>query len=375
MTNTAGGYIYGRDDCDMTIAGTCFVSKETNTHISHRAQKLMKVLVENYLKHGQPLGSKTLAEISDLSVSSATIRNIMGELEQSGFVESPHTSAGRVPTTQGYRLFVDNFLTIRQLNETAVKQLETQLLPEKPAVELLPKASLLLSELTSLAGIVRVPSKKVTRIKQIEFLPLEEKRVLAILVLDDNEVQNKVIHTHRFYTRDELQKAANYVNAHLVGEELSVARASILKQMQKEKAEVDSLMKVAVDLAHKSLDDDTISASDDYHLSGDRNLLDFVEAGDLSNLKAIFEAFHQKQDILALLDKAIYADGVRIFIGEESDTRGFKACSVISAPYHIDNQPVGVLAVVGPTRMRYDKVIPIVDITAKLLSSALNQTD
>ena len=333
----------------------------------------MKVLVENYLLEGQPIGSKTLAQLSDLSVSSATIRNIMGELESHGFVESPHTSAGRVPTVQGYRLFVDKLLTIAELSPDVVTQVRQELSPSRPTQELLTRASFLLSDLTQMVGMVRVPQRKVTRIKQLEFMPLTERRILVILVLDDHEVQNRVIYSQRSYSREELQQAANYVNTHLAGKELSMAREDLVAQMQQDKEQLSDLMRLAIELAGKSLN--TESCDDDYHLAGDNNLLDFVDDGDFSSLKSIFEAFRQKQEILALLDKALQGDGVQLFIGEESGTAGFNGCSVVTAPYEIEGRSVGVLAVVGPTRMPYQQVIPMVDITAKLLSAALNHSD
>ncbi|MCO7224617.1 heat-inducible transcriptional repressor HrcA [Pleionea sp. CnH1-48] len=343
------------------------------TELSPRAQQLMKVLVENYLRNGVPIGSKTLAQISELSVSSATIRNIMGELEHSGFVQSPHTSAGRVPTAQGYRLFVDNLLTVKQLEETTIQQLQTELSPQKPAIELISSTSHLLSELTHMAGLVRVPNRQVNRIRQIEFMPLTETNILAILVLDEQDVQNRVIKVEQPISREELLRASAFVNEHLAGKELSHARDELLGKMRSEKAQLDSLMQTAIKLAEQSLQHENDDKG--YHLSGDSNLLNFAVDGELGDLKAIFDAFRQKQEILNLLDKVIKADGVQIFIGEESETDGFQGCSIVTAPYQIEDAPVGVLAVVGPTRMRYDKVVPIVDITAKLLSSALNHSD
>ncbi len=342
--------------------------------ISERANQLMKVLVENYMRHGQPVGSGTLAKISDLSVSPATIRNILGELEQQGLVESPHTSAGRVPTAQGFRLFVDHLLTVKTIQKDTLERMTDQLNPHQTAQELFSCTSRLLSEMTHMAGLVKVPSRNVTRIKHIEFMALTERRVLVVLVLDDHEVQNRVIYTERSFSPSELVQATNYVNQHLVGIEISQARKKLLTSMRDEKQRIDHLMQLAIELADKGLRED--SYSDDYHLAGDKNLLDLADgANDLLNIKAIFDAFQQKQDVLALLDKALQADGVQIFIGEENATEGLDKCSVITAPYQIEGSPVGVLAVVGPTRMRYDKVIPIVDITAKLLSSALNQSE
>ncbi len=344
------------------------------TTISPRAHQLMKVLVENYLTHGQPVGSGKLAQLSDLSVSSATIRNIMGELEQQGLVESPHTSAGRIPTNQGVRLFVDHLLTIRDLDSSIQQQLTGAFNRQLTTEQLLTNTSQLLSEITSMAGLVKVPSRRITRIAHIEFMPLTEKRVLVVLVLDDHEVQNRVIYCERTFTPSELVEATNIVNEYLVGQELSAARKTLLDRMRQEKKLLDQRMQLVIELAEQGLDGDSLA--DDYHLSGDKNLLDLAQSEQgLNNLKAIFDAFQQKQDVLALLDKALDAEGVQIFIGEECATDGFNSCSVVTAPYQIEGTPVGVLAVVGPTRMHYDKVIPVVDITAKLLSSALNQSE
>ncbi|WP_144392834.1 heat-inducible transcriptional repressor HrcA [Pleionea sediminis] len=345
-----------------------------SSNLSPRAHKLMKVLVENYLKHGQPVGSGKLAEISDLSVSSATIRNIMGELEQQGLVASPHTSAGRIPTNLGVRLFVDNLLTIKDLDSGIKQQLTGAFDAHKTTEELLTSTSQLLSEITSMVGLVKMPSRRVTRIKHMEFMPLTEKRILVVLVLDDHEVQNRVIYSERAFTPSELVQATNIVNQYLVGQELAVARKTLLEKMREEKQALDSHMQHAIELAEQGLATDQVN--DDYHLAGDRNLLELAEGEEgLDNLKAIFNAFQQKQDVLALLDKALEAQGMQIFIGEECATDGLNSCSVVTAPYQFEGRAVGVLAVVGPTRMYYDKVIPVVDITAKLLSSALNQPE
>ncbi|WMS86342.1 heat-inducible transcriptional repressor HrcA [Pleionea litopenaei] len=342
--------------------------------LSNRAHQLMKVLVEQYLTTGQPIGSSTLAKLSELAVSPATIRNVMGELEQQGFVESPHTSAGRVPTDQGFRLFVDHLLTVQPPQPEQVAEIARQFAPAQTTQEMLSNTSRMLSELTSMAGLVKLPSRKITRIKHIEFMPLTEKRILVVLVLDDHEVQNRVIYSERRFTPAQLVAATNYVNQHLAGRDLESARRTLLETMKTEKETLNDMMQLAIELANASLS--TSSTADDYHLSGDKNLLDMVNSeGELSRLKALFNAFQQKQEVLALLNKAIAAEGVQIFIGEECASEGLSSCSVVTAPYKMEGEPVGVLAVVGPTRMFYDRVIPIVDITAKLLSSALNHSE
>ncbi len=342
--------------------------------ISERNHHLMKVLVETYLRHGQPVGSGTLAKLSGLSVSAATIRNILGSLEQQGLITSPHTSAGRVPTNRGYRLFVDHLLTVKDVQRETRRQLHQSLKPNQTPERLFNNASQLLSELTHMAGLVRIPSRQVTRIKQIEFVPLTEKQVLVVLVLSDNEVQNRVIHTERPISTSELVEASNFINQFLVGQDLSSARQTLLNKMKQEQQQLNSMMQLAIELAGKGMSSEDLN--DGYRVAGDKNLLDMADGMlDLQKLKAIFDAFQQKQQVLALLDKALNAEGVQIFIGDECATDGLDACSVVTAPYEIEGKPVGVLAVVGPTRMRYDKVIPIVDITAKMLSSALNHSN
>ncbi|NVJ60592.1 MAG: heat-inducible transcription repressor HrcA [Gammaproteobacteria bacterium] len=341
--------------------------------ISKRAQQLMKALVENYLMHGQPIGSSTLAKISDLSVSPATIRNVMSELEHQGLVESPHTSAGRIPTDLGFRLFVDHLLTVQQPGPQQVAQINTVINPNRTTQDLLTNTSTLLSELTSMVGLVKVPFRDELRLKHIEFMPLTEKRILVILVLEDHQVQNRVIYTEESYTTAQLTEASNYLNQHLAGQDIRKARVKLLEQLKHHKQELNQLMALAIELADKGFSENN---QEQYHLSGDNNLIEMVQAPqDLNKLKAIFEAFRSKQDVLALLDKALNADGVQIFIGEECASEGLSTCSVVTAPYKMEGDPVGVLAVIGPTRMYYDRIIPIVDISAKILSSALNHSD
>ncbi|NVJ49831.1 MAG: heat-inducible transcription repressor HrcA [Gammaproteobacteria bacterium] len=342
--------------------------------LSSRAHQLMKVLVEQYLHTGQPIGSGRLAKLSRLSVSSATIRNVMAELEQQGLVESPHTSAGRVPTDQGFRLFVDHLLTMRKPTPAQINAIAAQLDPRHTTQDMLSQTSRMLAELTSMAGLVKLPSRQITKIKHIEFMPLTEKRILVVLVLDDHEVQNRVIVSEQPFSPEQLVAATNFVNQHLAGKDLSSARSTLVQKMTAEKERLNDMMQFALTLAESSLA--TTEVDDDYHLSGDGKLIDMAEnEHDLSRLKAVFAAFQQKQEVLALLNKAIAAPGVQIFIGEECASEGLASCSVVTAPYQIEGEPVGVLAVVGPTRMHYDQVIPIVDITAKILSSALNHSE
>lgn len=340
---------------------------------SERAQVLMKALVEQYLRDGQPVGSKTLAEVSNLGVSSATIRNVMMELEDLGFVQTPHTSAGRIPTALGYRLFVDRLLTVQSLSETEVAQIRAQLKPELETTALLNQASNLLSEVTHMAGLVRVPKRQVQTLKHLEFLPIGGRRVLVVLVLSDREVQNRILHTDRDYTRDELQQAANYVNQHFAGRDLRQARVELVNQLRADRAAMDQMMAGLLRVAEAALD--SSEPQDDFHVTGELNLLQLADPAGLGGLRELFEAFSRKQQILGMLDKCLAADGVQIFIGEEAGQPGIKNASLIAAPYEVNGERVGVLAVIGPTRMAYDRVIPVVDITARLLSSALTSDE
>ena len=336
---------------------------------SNRAQSLMKVLVEQYLRDGQPVGSRTLADASQLGISSATVRNVMVELEDLGLVHTPHTSAGRVPTTLGYRLFVDQLLTVKPLQDPIIAQIRAQLKPQFETGTLLTQASSLLSEVTHMAGLVRVPKRQVQTLKYLEFLPIGERRVLAVLVLSDREVQNRILTTDRDYSRDELQQAANYVNQHFSGQDIQQARRNLVAKLKSDRADLNRLTSQFLSVADAVFD--ASETVEDLHVTGERNLLQLAEPEEFAQLREMFDAFNHKQQILSILDKCLAADGVQIFIGEESGDASFKHMSVVSSPYEVDGERVGVLAVIGPTRMNYEQVIPVVDITARLLSSAL----
>ncbi len=342
-------------------------------NFDNRAQTLMRVLVESYLDNGQPVGSKTLQQRSQLAISPATIRNILRDLEQLGLLRSPHTSAGRIPTARGFRLFVDNLLTVRRLGPKQIAMLKKELVAHGDTGELLTGASDMVSQLTRMTGLVRIPRRDITRIERVEFLPLSDKRVLVVLILDDREVQNRVIQLDEGISRQQLEYAANYVNSHFAGKDLSSARRQLLEAMHSDRVRMDSIMHATITMAEKGLQAHRNKLK--YHVSGRSNLLDFASTGELTNLRELFEAFSQKQNILDIIDQCMNAEGVQLFIGEECGSESLRECSVVGAPYEIDGQPVGVLAVVGPTRMAYDRVIPIVDITAKLLTSALNPAD
>ncbi len=336
---------------------------------------LMKSLIESYVKQGTPIGSKALLRSSHLTVSPATVRNIMADLERQGLVLSPHTSAGRIPTTQGLRIFVDQLIKVRTLRSEVVEHVKKNLNPKQETRALFGNASNLLSDMTKMASLVQIPCTTVNRLQHIDFVPLSDQRLLVVMVLDNEEIQNKVIVSDRDYQRDELTQMANYLNDHLVGKDINSARQALFGQMLEEKQQLDILLQRAIDFAEEGLESQENSgaqSNDTFHLSGQTNLVSMASHGQLDNIEQIFGAFKQKQQIMSLLDRSLAADGVKIFIGEESGSKGLKGCSLITAPYKQNGESVGVLAVVGPTRMQYDKVIPIVDVTAKMLSSALD---
>ncbi|MEM7218220.1 MAG: heat-inducible transcriptional repressor HrcA [Pseudomonadota bacterium] len=330
-----------------------------------RAQTLLKVLIERYLDDGAPVASKTLAQTPGVAVSPATVRNIMADLEARGFVQSPHTSAGKVPTVPGLRLFVDSLLSVQPLTAARVKALRTGLSPDLSANELVDSASRLVAQLTSMAGVVTLPRFEVAELRQIEFLPLSGDRVLVILVINDREVQNRVIHTTRDYSQAELNAAANYINANFAGNSLQHTREALHRSMQEDKDEMTDILQAAVDLAGPALEEE--EAESDYRMTGEQNLLQ----PDPDLMQKMFEAFAEKGRILHLLDRCLDSDGVQLFIGEESGYRLLGDMSLIASSYEINGQVAGVLGVIGPTRMAYKDVIPIVDVTARLLGAAI----
>ncbi len=338
--------------------------------LSERARTVLKALVECHIRDGQPVGSRTLAAESGLTVSTATIRNVMSDLEEQGFLHSPHTSAGRVPTVQGYRLFVDNLLQVQPLDSDAIRVLRSELNPDKSTGELVQSASSLLSAITAHAGLVTVPRPDSNQLRQVEFLPLTGNRVLVILVVNEREVQNRIIHTQRPFTEAELREAARQVNQRYAGQPLAHVQQQLVREMTEARSQIDSYLQASLDLASQALgqEDD----EDEYLVAGESRLLGNATPEELDRLRELFDAFEQKKQVLHLLERCSRADGVQIFIGEEAGYEVFGDYSVITAPYRDGARTLGVLGVIGPTRMAYERVIPIVDVTARMLSSALS---
>jgi heat-inducible transcriptional repressor len=336
--------------------------------LNDRAQSLLKILVERYIADGQPVGSRALARASSLELSPATIRNVMADLEEMGFVASPHTSSGRVPTPKGYRFFVDTLLTVRPLEEVERAQIEESLLPDDPH-RVVAAASQILSDLTHFAGVVISPRRRAA-LRHVEFLHLSEKRVLLIIVASDGEVQNRVLVTDRAYSASQLAEAANAINQNYAGLDFVSIAGRVRSELLDLHRDISALMRAAIETGGESMG----QAGDGVVLSGERNLLDFEDlSSDRVRLRKLFDLFERKAQLLGLLDDSERAEGVKIFIGGDSRLVPLDECSIVTAPYEVDGQVVGTVGVIGPTRMAYERVIPIVDVTAKLISSVLSQ--
>jgi heat-inducible transcriptional repressor len=349
-------------------------SEANEEGLNERAQQLLKLLVENYIRDGQPVGSRTLSRDLGLKLSAATIRNVMADLEDLGFVCSPHTSAGRVPTDKGYRFFVDTLLKCEPLEDEKIAAIQNRLgqHADDPKA-LVAAASQMLSTVTRLAGLVTLPRQTHVALTQIEFLPLSDNRVLAVLVVNGREVQNRILQLERYFTPDELRRASNYLNQQFAGKELSAVREHLLGQLKETREHLNQMMLDAIRLAQQAVGSAAANTERlEYVMAGETNLMGFAELSNVEKLRRLFEAFTQQRDILHLLDNSLKAEGVQIFIGQESGYTIFDDCSVVTAPYTLGKEVVGVLGVIGPTRMAYERVIPIVDVTAKLLGSALN---
>lgn len=336
--------------------------------LDKRAQTLLKTLIEHYIADGQPVGSRTLSKHSGLELSPATIRNVMSDLEEMGFIASPHTSAGRIPTPRGYRLFVDTLLTVKPLAQQEMSEIKEAIQPDQP-LRLLSHASNLLSELTHFAGVVIAPRRQQTRIRQIEFVSLSERRILLIIVTADGEVQNRILFTQRAYNQGELIEAANYLNQNCLGLDLDQIRGRLQEELRQLSSDMSELMTAALEVSSQAAAD----TSTQYMVSGEKNLLDVDDlSSNMERLRKLFALFEQRTSLAQLLELSNRADGVQVFIGGESGIAPLDECSVVAAPYEVDGQLVGTIGVIGPTRMAYERVIPIVDITAKLLSNALS---
>ncbi len=337
------------------------------TMLDERAKTLLKALVERYIADGQPVGSRTLSRASGIDLSPATIRNVMADLEELGLIASPHTSAGRIPTARGYRLFVDTMLTAQPLNLSSVPQIEPQLPHDQPQ-RVIANAAQLLSNLSSFVGVITAP-RKASVFHHIEFMRLSERRVLVILVAPDGDVQNRVIFTAQDYTQSQLIEASNYLTAHYAGLTIEDVRERLKTEVDALRGEIASLMQAAVQAGSEAHAD----SQEQVVISGERNLLTVQDfSSDMGSLRKLFDMFEQKTQLMRLLDVSSRAEGVRIYIGGESLVVPFEELSVVSAPYEVNGQIVGTLGVIGPTRMAYDRMIQIVDITSRLVSNALS---
>jgi heat-inducible transcriptional repressor len=340
------------------------------TMLDERAKTLLKTLVERYIAEGQPVGSRTLSRASGLELSPATIRNVMADLEELGLIASPHTSAGRIPTPRGYRLFVDTMLTARppDIDQIVAGEVREQLRPDQPQ-RVIANAAHLLSNLSSFVGVVTAP-RKASVFRHIEFLRLGEKRVLVILVSPDGDVQNRVIFTAQDYSQGQLIEATNYLNEHYGGLTIEEVRERLKSEVEQLRGEIAQLMQAAVDAGTEAVAD----SQEQVVISGERNLLTVQDFGnDMGSLRKLFDLFEQKTQLMRLLDVSSRAEGVRIYIGGESRVVPYEELSIVTAPYEVDGQVVGTLGVIGPTRMAYDRMIQIVDITSRLVSNALSQ--
>ena len=343
-----------------------------------RARQLLRTLISRYIRDGEPVGSQTLARHAGLDVSPATIRNILGDLEEIGLLTSPHTSAGRVPTAQGYRVFVDSLLQVRPLPDAELARLRQELPAGGGTQALLGNASELLSAMSHFVGVVSVPRRSQFAFRHIDFVPLDGGRVLAILVFADGDVQNRVIQARRSYDAGELERVANYLNRNFAGRALGEIRASLVQELRRARDEMAGLLAHTVDLAEQALSPDAAGAplpdglvGEDMLLAGQTRLMGVQDLADLERLRELFEAFARKREILQLLERTASAPGVRIFIGEETGLAPLEGMSLVTAPYAAGDRPLGVLGVIGPSRMAYDRVIPVVQAAAEALGAAL----
>ena len=335
--------------------------------LDQRAQTLLKTLIERYIVEGQPVGSRVLSHYSGLDLSPATIRNVMADLEEMGFIASPHTSAGRVPTPRGYRFFVDTLMTVKPLEQAATSEVQDRIKPDEPQ-RVISVAAQVLSSLSQFAGVVLTP-RRASAFEHVEFVRLSDARVLLIIVSPEGDVQNRILFTDRTYTSTQLNEAANYLNQNFAGRSFEHIRQHLKTELHQLRDDIANLMQKALELSSQAAD-----TAENMVISGERNLLENVDlAANMDNLRRLFALFEQKTGLMQLLDVSSRAQGVQIYIGGESQLVPMDDMTVVTAPYRVDGRIVGTLGVIGPTRMAYERVIPIVDITAKLLSNALSQ--
>jgi len=344
--------------------------------LNTRQELLLKALVESFISDGQPVGSTKLSKTSDIGISSATIRNVFVDLEDLGYIYSPHKSAGRVPTELAYRMFVDKMIKVQPVNNQLLNKLKLNLTKGVERKNIVKNTNEILSNVTELTGIISLPTHKNTELKQIDFLRLSDNKILAILINKNNDVENKIISLDKEYSSSELQEAANYLNIIISGQSIRHIRKILLNELDDMRKDMNSIMSSAITFGKKLfLESEDTQKNDDLIVSGQTKLMNCKELSDIDKLKTLFEAFNEKNNILHLLDKSISSNGVKIFIGAESGYNVLDDCSIVSAPYKFDDDVIGVLGVIGPKRMAYDRVIPIVDITAKLLTEALKSSD
>ena len=353
----------------MKYSSVNIIDKADVNMPSHRARRILSAIVDKYIQEGIPIGSKSLSLSDNIGLSPASIRNVMSDLEELGFIASPYTSSGRVPTSKGYRFFIDSLLILQPVEATELERIKRRVnLNESNSRELAISVSNTLSAITKLAGIVTIPKQQVTRLKEIDFIKLSEKRILAIIVMNETEVENRILQMKRDYSKDELKQASNYLNTHYEGRSLSYIKKHLINELMQTNESVNSSMSDLIDIADQVLD---FTESDEYIVAGQRRLMDFHELSDIKKLRQLFDAFKEKQQLLELLDKSMSTDGIQIFIGEESGYQMFDNCTLITSPYTTEDGAIGVLGVIGPTRIAYQRVIPIVEIIAKLLGKSL----
>ncbi len=347
--------------------------KSPEIEVSEREHNILRLLVDHYISDGQPVGSRTLSKLPGIGISAASVRNVMGDLETMGLLKSPHTSAGRVPTSAAYRLFVDSMMEYRQPGPELVEEIRTALDPSLSEQNLIKVASTFLSGVTEMAGMITVPKREQLSVRQIEFLPLSEKRILVILIVNDKEVHNRIIQVDREYSKSELEQFANYLNTEYLGKPLAEVRDALQRELEEVRTDMSQRMQFMIEVAGQVLTGtDGKADEEDLLVAGETNLMAHADLSNVDTLKDLFEAFQHKRDIYHLLERCISADGVRIFIGREAGYDALQDCSLVTSPYEVNDSIIGVLGVVGPKRMAYDKVIPVVDVTSKLLSAALN---